>query len=164
MKKRRKIKKAGGLFDPSSLPTGHVELQLVRLISSAAQLRLAGGKGLPEKLNLSFSARASSVNSETQGLVDVSVKATLGEHADNQAVVEATFQVIAIAHDGKAILDDTRRKDLVGGACSVAWPYLRHHLQTAFSAMLMPPITLPYFHPVQLNGVEVIEETAVKGQ
>lgn len=159
MKKRNRAPKQKDFLDGSALPTGHIELQLVRLVRSNSHLRLAGGKGLPQELRLKFSASASSVETEEVGLIDISVEATLGENVENQAVVEATFQVITKAKDGKAILDSTRRKDLVAGACSVAWPYLRHYLHTTFSAMLLPPITLPFFHPVQVNGVEIFEET-----
>ncbi len=135
--------------------TDFFEVKLVRLLSCSSELTVSGPVKPPFEVELTFSVHLNEGVKSKVVLVNVGVDVYLKQNAEAPHAtcpkVAVVFQVVFQAKGDFPVIDDDDRKTMVMSGSVVAWPYLRGHVQSTISAMGLPPVVLPLFHPAQLG-------------
>ena len=131
------------------------EVILVRLLSSKSELRISGTSKPQSAISMNFTVAVNEGKKQELVLVNVGANVTIdadGISNEQCSHVSGTFQVVFRATAGFPEIDDELRTSLLRNGTSVAWPYLRHFVQSAFSSMGLPPVVLPLFVPAKASG------------
>lgn len=152
MAKKQISKRAPRRKSASDRSIEEFEVQFVRLLTSASQLKITGNP--KESTNLTLNFTVSLNEGKKEKIVLVNAGCNVGIHAgkepDEQCTkVSAVFQVVFNAKTEFPLLDEDDRKRIVVTGSVIAWPYLRSFIQMHFASMGLPPFILPLFHPAQ---------------
>jgi hypothetical protein len=128
----------------------NLELQIVRLTSSASKLNLRGG-AFPGKTKLNVGSNIGLSPEENTIKINVSCQATTTyEDSDDEPAVllQCEYQAVYIHAAGQSPSHESTTENgelATAVAMNTLWPYVRHFMFLTTSQMGLPPLTLPLF-------------------
>ena len=138
---------------PATTVMDQFELSLVRLLKSASELKISEGIKPPIQAKFDFNVELREGPKHKIALVNANCTATLRSLNDDADLdgtqVSAMFQVVFKATDNFPTLSEDDRMSVITSGSSIAWPYIRSHIQSTVAMMGLPPVVVPLFHPLQ---------------